>query len=90
MGLDITDQLLIRIFFVTFIRYGRKMGYNETVHKLLIDFKKAYESIRKEVLYNILIKFGAPMKLFRLIKMYSDETYSKVCTGNFTIQNGLT
>jgi len=38
------------------------------VHQLFIDFKKAYD--RREVLYNILIEFGIPMKLVRLIKMF--------------------
>jgi hypothetical protein len=32
-------------------------------------------------LYNILIEFGVPMKLVRLIKMYLNETYNKVYTG---------
>jgi hypothetical protein len=40
-----------------------------TVHQLFIDFKKAYDSVRREVLYNILIEFGVPMKIVRLIKM---------------------
>jgi hypothetical protein len=45
-------------------------------------------------LYSILIKFGVPMKLVRLIKICLNETYSKVCIGkhlsdNFRIQNGL-
>jgi hypothetical protein len=48
---------------------GKKWEYNETVHQLFIDFKKAYDSVRREVLYNILMKFGIPMKLVRLIKM---------------------
>jgi hypothetical protein len=52
--------------------------YNETVHKLFIDFKKAYDSLRREVFYNILIEFGVPMKLLRLIKLCLNETYSKV------------
>jgi hypothetical protein len=48
---DITDQLLIR--FSAFIRYWRKKWeYTETVHQLFIDFKKAYDSVRREVLYN--------------------------------------
>jgi hypothetical protein len=52
----------------------KKWEYNETVHQLFIDFKKAYDSVRREVLYNILIEFGVPMKLVRLIKMCLNET----------------
>jgi hypothetical protein len=33
------------------------------------DFKKAYDSARREVLYNILIEYGIPTTLTRLIKM---------------------
>jgi hypothetical protein len=29
-----------------------KVMYNETVHQLFADFKKAYDSVRREVLYN--------------------------------------
>ncbi|PNF34567.1 hypothetical protein B7P43_G10641 [Cryptotermes secundus] len=72
----------------------KKWEYDETVHQLFIDFKKAYDSVMKEVLYNILIELGIPMKLVRLIKMCLNETYSKVCIGKhlsdkFRIQNGL-
>jgi hypothetical protein len=56
----------------------KKWEYNETVHQLFIDLKKAYNSVRREVLYNILIEFGILMKLVRLIKMCLNETYSKV------------
>jgi hypothetical protein len=50
--------------------------------------------VRREVLYNILIEFGIPMKLVRLIKMCLNEAYNKVCIGkhlsdSFPIQNGL-
>jgi len=38
-------------------------------------FNKAYDSVRMEVLYNILIEFGIPMKLEWLIKMCLNETY---------------
>jgi hypothetical protein len=41
----------------------KKWEYIDTVHQLFINFRKAYDSVRKEVLYNILIEFGAPMKL---------------------------
>jgi hypothetical protein len=71
-----------------------KCEYSETVHHLFIDFKKAYDSVRREALYNILIEFVVPMKLVRLIKMSLNETYSTVHIGkhlsdNFPIQNGL-
>jgi hypothetical protein len=70
------------------------MEYNGTVHQLYIDYKKAYDSVRREVLYNILIEFGIPRKLVGLIKMCLNETYSRVRTGKsvsdkFTVQNGL-
>jgi hypothetical protein len=90
VGFDITDQLLIRSF--ASVRYWRKKWeYNETV---FVDFKKAYDSVRREVLYNILIEFWVPMKLCRLIKMCLNEMYSKAYIGkhlsdNFPIQNGL-
>ena len=32
----------------------KKWEYNETVHQLFADFKKACDSVRREVLYNIL------------------------------------
>jgi hypothetical protein len=68
--------------------------YNETVYQPFTDFKKAYDSVRREVLYYILVEFGIPMKLVRLIKMNLNETYSKVridkyLTDNFLIQNCL-
>jgi hypothetical protein len=44
------------------------------VHQLFIDLKKANDSVRRKVLYNILIEFGVPMKLVRLIKMCLNET----------------
>jgi hypothetical protein len=47
----------------------KKWEYNETVHQLFIEFKKAYDSVKREVLYNILIEFGVLMKLVRLTKM---------------------
>jgi hypothetical protein len=88
----LTDQILIR--FSVFVRYWKKWEYNETVHQIFIDFKKAYDSVRTEELYNILIEFGIPMIFVRLIKMCLNETYNKARIGkhfsdNFPIQNGL-
>jgi len=40
----------------------KKWEYNEEVLQLFIDLKKAYDSVRREVLYKILIEFGIPKK----------------------------
>jgi hypothetical protein len=51
------------------------------VHQLFISFKKACDSIKREVLYSILLEFGIPKKLVRLIKMCLNEICGKVCVG---------
>jgi hypothetical protein len=40
-----------------------KWEYNGTVHQLFIDFKKACDSVGREVLYSILVEIAIPMKL---------------------------
>jgi hypothetical protein len=57
---------------------GKKMGEQRDSVSAIMDFKKAYDSVRREVLYSILIESGIPMKLVRLIKMCLNERYSKV------------
>jgi hypothetical protein len=65
-----TDQILFWIRQIL----EKKWEYNEIVHQLFVDFKKAYYSVRSEVLYNILTELGVPMKLVRPFKMCSNET----------------
>jgi hypothetical protein len=84
---------MYQIFYIRQI-LEKKWEYNGLVHQLFIDFKKAYDSIKSEVLYNILLEFGIPKKLVRLIKMCLNETYSKVRIGKLlsdksSIQIGL-
>jgi len=72
----------------------KKWEYNEEVLQLFIGFKKAYDSVRRKVLYKILIEFGILRKLVRLIKMSLTETYSRVRVGKnvsdrFPIRNDL-
>jgi len=62
------------IFFIRQI-LEKKWEPNEEVHQLFIDFKKVYDSVRREVLYKILIEFGIPRKLVRLIKMAKMAKY---------------
>jgi len=64
------------------------------VHHIFIDFNKAYGSIRREILYNILIECGVPMKMLRVINLCLNETYSRVRVGKhlsdlFLIRNVL-
>jgi len=41
----------IGLIYFAFIKYlSRKWEYNEAVHQLFIDFKKVYDSVRREVL----------------------------------------
>ena len=72
----------------------KKWEYNEEVHHLFIDFKKAYDSVRRGVLYKILFEFGISRKLVRLIKMSLSGIYSRVRVDKnvsemFPIRNGL-
>jgi hypothetical protein len=73
VGFDVTDQLVIR-FFAFHQILEKNLEDNETVHQLFIDFKEACDSVRREVLYNILTQFGVSMELVRLIKMCLNET----------------
>jgi hypothetical protein len=77
-----TDQ----IFYIRQI-LEKKLEYNGTVHQLFIDFKKAYDTIKRDVLDNILLEFGIPKKLVRLSKMCLNETYSKVRIGKLLSDN---
>jgi len=67
----------------------RKSENKEAANLPFIDFKKAYDSVKWEVLYNILIEFGIP-----LIKKCLNETSSKERVGKnlsdmFPVRNGL-
>jgi hypothetical protein len=57
------------------------------VHQLFIDFKNAYGSVRREVLYNILIEFGILVTLVRVIK--SRVRVGRQLSDMFRIRNGL-
>jgi hypothetical protein len=54
------------------------VGYNGTVPQLYIDVKKAYDSVRGQVLYNILIEFSMLTKLVSPIKMCLNKICSEV------------
>ena len=67
------------------------MGIQKEMHRLIIDFKKFYDSGRKEVLYNILIESVIPMYLVRLTKMCVNETCNsegRQTSDMFLVKNG--
>jgi hypothetical protein len=93
VGFDVTKLNTDHIFCIRQI-LEKKWEYSEAVQQLFVDFMKVYDSVRREVLYNIFIEFGIPLKLVRLIKMCLNETYSRVQVGKhlsdmFPIKNGL-
>jgi hypothetical protein len=86
---SVTDQIL----YIHQI-LEKKWKYNGTVHQLFINFKEAYDSVMREVLCNILIRYGISRKLLGLIKMCLNESYSTVHMGKnlsyeVPIQNSL-
>jgi hypothetical protein len=88
----VTDQQLIK--FSVSGRYWKKKEYNGAVHQLFTDFKNAYDSVRKDVLYNIPTEFGIPRKLVGLVQMCLNKPHSTMHIGKyqsdkFPIQNIL-
>jgi hypothetical protein len=63
----------------------KKWEYSEAVHQLFVVLKKEYDSVRREVLYNIFIEFGIPLKLVRLIKIFLNETYGRDQVGKHLV-----
>jgi Reverse transcriptase (RNA-dependent DNA polymerase) len=84
-----TDKLFI-------IRQIMEMAweYNVSIHQLFVDFKQAYDSLFRHVLFNIMQEFGIPSKLIRLTKATLTATKCKIliqgmCSDSFSIDTGL-
>jgi hypothetical protein len=46
-------------------------GGDRSAMRQYVGFKKAYDSVRREVLYNMFIESGVPMKIFFSLWRYS-------------------
>jgi hypothetical protein len=87
-----TSQLLI--IYSAFLKYVRKkMDYKEAVHHLFIDFNTVYDSVRREVLYNIIIEFWYCRVTGKANKMCLNETCNRFwgvqhLSDMFPVRNG--
>ena len=76
-----TGQLLI--IYSVFDTYVRKQWnkMKQGIHS--INFEQDYDTVRRVVLYKILMEFCIPMKLVGLMKMCLNETYSRFRVGKY-------
>jgi hypothetical protein len=68
-GFRSNNSTTYHIFYICPI-FKKKWKHNETMHQLFTDFKKAYDSVGREVLYGINIELGISTKtVLQLIKV---------------------
>jgi len=48
--------------------------FRQNVWQVFVDFKKSYDNIHRESLYNIMAEFGFPAKLIALTKVCTEGT----------------
>ncbi|XP_068618026.1 uncharacterized protein [Battus philenor] len=60
----------------------KKWEYAQSIHSLFVDFRKAYDSIDRSALYNILCGFNIPAKLVRMVKTVTSESIMRVRAGD--------
>jgi hypothetical protein len=73
-----TTGCILFAYSAEFVRFVIENGKAEgIVYQLFMDFKKVHDSVRRDVLYNILTEFCVPIKLCRLVIISLHETCSK-------------
>jgi hypothetical protein len=53
--------------YIKILEKTKEFGFE--THNLLIDFKSAYDTIKREQLYSAVSEFNIPNKLIRIIRM---------------------
>ncbi|XP_038116806.1 uncharacterized protein LOC119769006 [Culex quinquefasciatus] len=64
--------------------------YNLQTHHLFIDFKAAYDSVKRNEIWKIMVEHGFPAKLIRLIRATLDGAKSSVRIANETSEAFVT
>jgi hypothetical protein len=64
---DLEQTIINQIFTLSQI-LEKTVEYQEGIHHLFMDFKAAYDSINRKMLYSAMEEFGIPLKLIRLVK----------------------
>lgn len=72
----------------------KKYEYRQNMWQVFVDFRKAYDSVYRDNLYNIINDFVFPRKLIKLTKMCMEEIKYRVRVDNklsspFTVDTGL-
>lgn len=72
----------------------KKYEYRKNLWQVFMDFNKAYDSIKRDSLHNIMYEFGFPKTLIRLLKMCMENTLYPISTRNalsetFEVVTGL-
>lgn len=52
----------------------KKYEFRPNIWQVFVDFKKAYDSIHRDCLYNIMYEFSFPRKLISQTKMCMNDT----------------
>lgn len=72
----------------------KKYEYRQNFWQIFVDFRKTYDSIHRESLYNIMEEFGIPNKLILLTKICIEGTkyqvkVDSIISDAFTVETGL-
>jgi hypothetical protein len=72
----------------------KKYEYRQNMWQVFVDFRKAYDSIHRNSLYNIMEEFGFPNKLINLTKLAMEGVKYQVRVDNtmseaFGVETGL-
>jgi hypothetical protein len=81
MGFRPNRSTIDYIFIVRQI-YEKCHEYNIDLHNIFIDFSQAFDTVKRDVIYNSLTKHNVPDKLIKLIKLTMQQTKMKVKVKN--------